>query len=64
MEVDTFDDLYKLIRYQEGLERGGQSYTPKILIEIIDKVKNNKLRLNYITRANNLRFVVEKLLKK
>jgi hypothetical protein len=61
-EATNFDDLYKLINLQGGLKGSSQEYSPDILKEIINKVRNNEIGLNYVTRTNGLRSVVEKLL--
>ncbi len=62
-EADDFNNLYKLIKFQGGINGNSQKYSPEILIEIIKKVINKEIGINVITRTNNLRFAVEKILQ-
>lgn len=61
LEANSLEDLYKLIKFQGGIEGSAQSYSPEILIEIINKVKDRELDLSYVTRANNLRLAVKNI---
>jgi hypothetical protein len=61
LQAENLDDLYKLINLQNGLRGGAQDYTAAELISLIDRVKNGELDPGYVTRTNNLRAAVIKI---
>jgi len=63
LQAENMDDLYKLIRSQDSLKGSSEEYSPETLIKTIEEVKNGKMGLNMVTRANDLRLAVKKILE-
>jgi hypothetical protein len=62
-ESNTFDQLYVALDEIGIISGNEEDYTPSQLIDKIERVRNNKLDLNYITRRYGLRETVQRLLK-
>ena len=63
MQAQNFPDLYKSIILQGEIKSDNETYMPNDIIEIIEKVRKGDLTLNFITRTNDLRLAVKKILE-
>lgn len=65
-DVQSLEELYKVLKYKGGLDGSYRHYSAEELIQKIENYRESRFEiiLGEITRANGLRDKVEELLKK